>query len=348
MSARPRLVQEGRPLTENVDGNDDSNSYGYGYNHGPYARARTSRTTGHNNHQTGTSSLTAAAGGRHENPPLKQRSKQSMRLVIGGDEDEPMEDCDDSEEKNAPVSSHQHYQNHEHHQPRSWISTSSNSHRHHTATQTRLVVGGDETPLERMEGVESLDAKGPLVVVDGANIAYAYADAMHNNNKKEPNSRGIQIAANYFLSIGVRVTIVIPAPWFRAKPRTDHLNSALMVTDQWQVLQDLKARGLLVASPPRDDDDAYALTIARREQVRAKQRGEGGGFVLSNDMFRDAAARDASLEDWLKQGRISYAFVDMGNLDDYGDVVLDFIPNPRHALVTWTEEQHRIIHANGR
>jgi Zc3h12a-like Ribonuclease NYN domain len=326
MSARPRLVQEGRPLTENVEAKD----YGYGHDHGHdrYSHARTSRTD---------TSLTAAAGGRHK-PPVKQRSKQSMRLVIGADEDELMED--DSEEKHAAGGSHQHDQSHKHRQPR-W----SSSNTHHTAIQTRLVVGGDEAPLERMEGVESLDAKGPLVVVDGANIAYAYADAMHNN--KEPNSRGIQIAANYFLSVGVRVTIVIPAPWFRAKPRADHSNSALMVTDQLQVLQDLKARGLLVASPPRDDDDAYALTIARREQVRATQRGEGGGFVLSNDMFRDAVARDASLEEWLKQGRVSYAFVDMGNLDDHGDVVLDFIPNPRHALVTWTEEQHRSIHANG-
>ena len=40
-------------------------------------------------------------------------------------------------------------------------------------------------------------------------------------------------------------------------------DNALMLTDKVQVLSDLKDRGLLVAAPPRDDDDAYAITIAR-------------------------------------------------------------------------------------
>ena len=91
---------------------------------------------------------------------------------------------------------------------------------------------------ERMEGVISLDAKEPLIVMDGANVAYAYADAMasagtihnKNNSKPEPDCRGLQVAANYFLQSGVRVLIVLPAPWFRLKPRPGDTSSGTL---QW-------------------------------------------------------------------------------------------------------------------
>lgn len=122
-----------------------------------------------------------------------------------------------------------------------------------------------------------------------------------------------------------------------------------MVTPHLEVLKDLKARGLLVAAPPRDDDDAYALTIARREDTRSHNRGGGGGFVLSCDMFRDAVNRDVTgdLREWLTKGsgngpgRISFAFCDMGSTDDYGDREMDFVPNPRHSLVSWIESELR-------
>ena len=85
---------------------------------------------------------------------------------------------------------------------------------------------------ERMEGVISLDAKEPLVVMDGANVAYAYADAMASagttNNKPEPDCRGLQVAANYFLQSGIRVLIVLPAPWFRLKPRAGDTSSGTL------------------------------------------------------------------------------------------------------------------------
>mmetsp|Transcript_18925 Transcript_18925/g.31322 ORF Transcript_18925/g.31322 Transcript_18925/m.31322 type:complete len:468 (-) Transcript_18925:207-1610(-) len=201
--------------------------------------------------------------------------------------------------------------------------------------------------IERMEGVISLDAKEPLVVMDGANVAYAYADAMAaaspGGGKREPDYRGLQVAAKHFMSAGVRVLIVLPAPWFRVKPAAGDMNkdNALMLTEKVEALKDLKEQGLLVAAPPRDDDDAYALTIARREKMRAEQRGAGGGFVLSNDFFRDAMARDPDLEQWLKGewGRISFAFCDLGTTNDFGARELDFIPNPRHPLVSDVDRQ---------
>jgi hypothetical protein len=111
----------------------------------------------------------------------------------------------------------------------------------------------------------------------------------------------------------------------------------MMLTEKVEALTKMKEQGLLVAAPPRDDDDAYALTIARRAQAR----GQGGGFVLSNDMFRDAMARDPDLEQWLQRewGRISFAFCDLGTMNDHGQSELDFIPNPRHPMVSDVERQ---------
>lgn len=127
-------------------------------------------------------------------------------------------------------------------------------------------------------------------------------------------------------------------------------------TNKLKILQALKSQGLLVASPPTDDDDAYALTIARREEQRSLKRpppqtGEGPGFVLSNDLFRDAQQRDDSgtLKEWLTNGRqkstigpgrISYTFGDMGTMNDRGEHVFDFLPNPRHPLINWMEQKN--------
>ena len=55
------------------------------------------------------------------------------------------------------------------------------------------------------------------------------------------------------------------------------------------------------------------------------------------------------LRNWLTKGvscehgpgRISFAFCDMGTMDDHGDRILDFVPNPRHPLVIWVESLHR-------
>lgn len=242
-------------------------------------------------------------------------------------------------------------------------------------TQTSYEIGGesmlpvtdptiDIRPVERMEGVQDLGTKMPLVVLDGANVAHHYSQAMAGldqsslsvakTGKPEPDAQGIQVATDHFLQAGLRVLIVLPQYWFKAKPRSGDRSissNALMETPQLEILNDLKIKGLIVASPPTDDDDAYALTIARREEMRSlsKRNGEGPGFVLSNDMFRDAQDRDSSglLRQWLRNGRhdtvgpgrISYTFGDMGTMNDRGERILDFIPNPRHPLVVWMEGQ---------
>eukprot|EP00980_Cylindrotheca_fusiformis_P012014 scaffold2844_cov123-Cylindrotheca_fusiformis.AAC.7 len=243
-----------------------------------------------------------------------------------------------------------------------------------TAVTTSYVIGGENAlpaqSAEKMEGVQDHGTKMPLVVLDGANVAHAYTNAMSSmndsyrkqrNGKSDPDARGILVAADYFLSVGVRVLIVLPQYWLRKKPRpgdsSSHQN-AMMETAQHDILKNLDDRGLIVSSPPADDDDAYALTIAKREETRAlrQRNGEGPGFVLSNDMFRDAQARDSTgiLEQWLNNGRnetigpgrISFAFCDMGTMDYHGDRILDFVPNPRHPFVIFVEGLHHQVLAN--
>jgi hypothetical protein len=200
-----------------------------------------------------------------------------------------------------------------------------------------------------MVGVEDHGHKPPLVVLDGANVAHAYGTALAGMYSKgrgeaEPDATGIDVAVRYFCAVGIRVLVVLPQYWFRSKGgwsivRAEHQN----------ILNILQAQGLIVASPPADDDDAYALTIARREEARSLRRtnGEGPGFILSNDMFRDAQTRDTTdaLSHWLNDGRdasigpgrISFSFADMGTMNDHGERILDFVPNPRHPLVIWIE-----------
>jgi hypothetical protein len=178
-----------------------------------------------------------------------------------------------------------------------------------------------------------LPSISPLVVLDGANIAYAYSDASHpaigGGHKRQPDPRGIRIVVEYFIRHRCRVQAVVPVSWYRLKPRPAddyHLDSrsrggidsdARMVTEEVEVLRELRSGGYLVAVPPGDDDDAYAIALARWEDDRHSPHRDRlcddrqtmsnvmmeedetttchlplGGYVVSNDMFHDAIRRD--------------------------------------------------------
>lgn len=235
-------------------------------------------------------------------------------------------------------------------------------------TRTHIQIGKDERPTESMEGVEDHSIKPPLVVLDGANVAHAYGKTLHSrlaSNEVQPDARGILVACEYFARAHLRVLVVLPAHWFQRK-NSSFRGSTSDEAFLSKVIEELDYQGILVPSPPSDDDDAYALTIAQRENTRAvRSHRHGPGYVLSNDMFRDAQNRDATgeLKTWLTKGlsssharssslataatgsqdmgpgRISYTFCDMGRIDDRGERELDFIPNPRHPLIAWIESQ---------
>lgn len=216
----------------------------------------------------------------------------------------------------------------------------------------------------------------PLIVVDGANVAHTYFDCKRNansslcttaslgryNKKKEPDPEGIDIVTQYFLSHGCRVIVVVPSFWLRAKPTSQDANpeNALMVTPQLEKLQHLQQRGLICCAPPSDDDDAYAIAIARRAERQSPVVAQsqttnvfyGRAYLVSNDWFRDAIYRDGGvtrLKEWLQNGssdadtgpgRISYTFCHLGttsHLEGEPPLTLDFIPNPRHALIQHIE-----------
>jgi Zc3h12a-like Ribonuclease NYN domain len=314
--------------------------------------------------------------------------------------------------RQAPAQRGPHQQQNHHH------------HQHHHEMQfaphrTHIEIGSDTRPTERMEGVVVPDNEArlrfaPLVVLDGANIAYSYADMVHGDrgsggyrrHRLEPDARGLSVACQYFLNAGIRVLVVLPAPWLRQNIVVNDSNNDQHQQQRLQILHELRQAGLLVMAPPTDDDDAYCLTIARRENARLDR---GPAYVMSNDLFRDAQAREEELAaaaaaggsqieanaelilgTWLSvggkpggggdgsggagiavantasslqkgqqqqsqhrhrqqeeaaptgPGRISYTFVDMGQLDDYGDRQLDIVPNPRHPLIAWIEAQGRM------
>jgi hypothetical protein len=123
----------------------------------------------------------------------------------------------------------------------------------------------------------------PLVVLDGANIAYSYSESLNpitgsSSLRRQPDPRGIRLVIEYFLKHHCRVQAVVPTSWYQLKPRpsdTYHLKNrtrgdsdAKMITEEVEELRNLRQQGFLVAIPPGDDDDAYALALARREDDR--------------------------------------------------------------------------------
>jgi Zc3h12a-like Ribonuclease NYN domain len=268
-----------------------------------------------------------------------------------------MEDEDDSFEAMMTEDHSERYQDgHPHH------NKTIEHYRHHPRiTRTHLEIGvpppssATYCPLpfhgvEKMTGVEDLRIPGPLIVMDGANVAYAYAQALQDNyggatTKLQPHLQGLQVACDYFLQHEhpqeIRVVVVLPQPWL-----SRYRNPTATMSDDDQepaaILSNLS--GWLVAAPSRDDDDAYVLRIALREQQR-RRPPHGPVYVLSNDWFRDAQARDAAVRSFLQSAggerRISYTFGNLGRLDDHGDPVLDIVPNPRHSFIQWMEEQYQ-------
>ncbi|KAL3794786.1 hypothetical protein HJC23_012796 [Cyclotella cryptica] len=105
----------------------------------------------------------------------------------------------------------------------------------------------------------------PLVVIDGANVAYTYVESLnpsltnHSNQYygREPNPRGITLAIQYFLKHQCRVQAVVPTSWYKLKPRPgdysasgghfkgnlNHRDDAKMITEEVEELRTLRQHG---------------------------------------------------------------------------------------------------------
>jgi hypothetical protein len=188
------------------------------------------------------------------------------------------------------------------------------------------------------------------------------------------------VACDYFQSIAlvhnVRILVVLPQSYI-TNYRYNNINNSSSITnneyahEQSLILQQLQQDGYIVTAPSKDDDDAYVLMIAQREHIQRtkhisssssshQQHPYGNAYVISNDLYRDAQGRDPTgqLHIWLTfgtgtnhpdtssnssntgPGRISYTFCNMGRIDDHGDPIYDIVPNPRHPLIQWIEQQH--------
>jgi Zc3h12a-like Ribonuclease NYN domain len=437
---RPRLVQEGTPLTDdNLNQSQGSQPSSNQRDHQLYQQTNNlahahaanavnaTRMSGAFNDSS--SSLQRAAGNNYASNTATRKATTSYRHVIGGgNNDNQSAEQHSTIDHDMELDDHHHHQltyhysidnarhNQHHNQPynqpynqqqqaaynrplheQQYSHTTPQSHNYthskppystsHTTTPHRTThyeIGSDTRILEQMEGVQDLTEKSPLIVLDGANLSHSYAEAMQGGSlstatsRRRPTLRGIQVARKYFETAHLRVRIVVPANWLAWAQSSNHEDKHLFATwlDQW------RNEGILVVAPPTDDDDAYAITIARREHARAMATSSlqgslhtasfpwSGGYVVSNDQFRDAQARDVTgqLKEWLQDdssmmhggglqqqsggtfrpgpGRISYAFCDFGVMNDRGERELDIVPNPRHPLVAWVE-QHQLKHGTG-
>jgi hypothetical protein len=316
MSRRPRLVHEGSPILDD----DDDNSLD------DYASASLNNNGNWNESQPQQNS---GAIDRNSSLP-KQKFKLQTRLVIGGEtataapantRQHEFDDEDSLDEMMTDDAEHDMFNSqpvkHHHQQQDNNFIHSQNQYQHQLPQPT--------SQIHHMPPPSA----APLVVIDGANIAYNYAESLNpslsnQHVKREPNPKGITVCIQYFLQRQCRVQAVVPISWYKLKPRPgdyacaagykgnlNQRDDAKMLTDEVEELRMLRQHGFLVAIPPGDDDDSYAISLARREEERLAlqqhhmhddgmmmddeqptSRLPMGGYVVSNDFFHDAIKRD--------------------------------------------------------
>lgn len=308
MAGRPRLVHEGSPIIDD-EGDDDGLAPPSSLWHIDERESRQQQTLG---------SLASRSTGATSTTQHRKPYKLQTRLVIG---DVTHENDAAAMEEDDHAS---HHDQQHHYTLGGSIQQSQNNHQ--TAQHVQI-----NPPPPIFHDMPS-PSKSPLVVIDGANIAYNYAESLDPSsslqninqsryNKRQPNPHGIRLAIEYFLSRQCRVQAVVPTSWYRLRPRNKNEGDAKMVTDEVEELRSLREQGFLVACPPGDDDDAYAIALARREEDRQIDKAttathheddimmdddeDGdlipaallGGYVLSNDFFHDAVRREQSRAD---------------------------------------------------
>ena len=161
------------------------------------------------------------------------------------------------------------------------------------------------------------------VVLDGANIGW------QRGKDRCCDPSGVAAALRYFRSRGFHCFAFLPAYYTRVKPRHgSHGTNGVMETDAVEAFQAMVDREEVVLTPPQADDDKFIITYA----------ADRGGYVVSNDMFRDHIAARPTAEErraaqaWVKAFVIPYTFV-----------AGDFVPDPPHMR----DLMHRLFAVTG-
>eukprot|EP01029_Cantina_marsupialis_P032352 TRINITY_DN97_c0_g2_i2.p1 TRINITY_DN97_c0_g2~~TRINITY_DN97_c0_g2_i2.p1 ORF type:complete len:604 (+),score=207.43 TRINITY_DN97_c0_g2_i2:146-1957(+) len=135
-----------------------------------------------------------------------------------------------------------------------------------------------------------------LVVLDAPNIA------MRHGKNKCFSCKGIAICAQYFAKLGFEVRGFVPDHVLRGnRPKKQAKYNPI----DTEVLEDLIEKDIIIATPPQDYDDSYAILYAQRKH----------GIIVSNDMYRDAVSsapvrKQNELKTWLKNHVLSFTFVE--------------------------------------
>jgi hypothetical protein len=176
---------------------------------------------------------------------------------------------------------------------------------HPPPEEKRLAKSFEEMVTESPEDRDCL-----LVVLDGANIGYAFGNGVFIG-------RGLEIAIKYFTELGIQVRAFLPAHIVKSKPRDGTRGNGNMETEDSEIIQQLVSEALLTVVPAGDNDDEYIIEYAR----------EHNGFVVSNDFFADHVRSmeirsiKQSIYHWIADNRCGFTFV--------GD---EFMPNPGSRL----------------
>ncbi|XP_067650737.1 NEDD4-binding protein 1-like [Haliotis asinina] len=132
------------------------------------------------------------------------------------------------------------------------------------------------------------------IVIDGSNVA------MFHGNSKVFSCKGIQIAVDYFLDRGHKVTVFVPE-WRKYRNYCDN-----KIRDQ-DILLKLEESEHLVFTPSRkiqgklvaSYDDRFILGLAEKED----------SVILSNDQYRDLMKEKSSWKKIIEERLLMYRFV---------------------------------------
>ena len=219
MSRRPRLVHEGSPII-----NDQYNS-SHEASMIPKQHNDTINTT------TTSKSYLASIAVKHNNGSTTTTTSKSYKLqtkLVVGEEigedslhideiDMSMDEDEHDDNNNVFTSSHASNDNAMHKQQY-------NEQQSYDVYNNAHNNNFDESAPPDCPSIYQMPSPStsPLVVIDGANVAYNYSESLHpvlgGSQRRQPDPKGITLAIEYFLKNNCRVQAVVPISWYQLKP----------------------------------------------------------------------------------------------------------------------------------